>query len=98
MTSKKYVRFESKIIDNSDFIETLFDVPIAEFKLLYRASENNFSCFKFHQNCDGKENTLVVAKTEFGKVIGGYTPYAWNTSTNYVIDNEKRCFLFSVDL
>ena len=98
MTSKKYVRFESKILDNSDFIETLFDTPVAEFKLLYRASENNFSCHKFHQECDGKENTLVVAKTEFGKVIGGFTPLRWNTTSNYVQDYERKSFLFSVDL
>lgn len=86
MTTKKFVRFESIIVDNSDVIETFFETPVAEFKLLYRASENNFSASKFHQICDGKGDTMIVAKTEFGKIIGAFSPLRWNSTSNYVQD------------
>ncbi len=46
-------------------------------KLLFRASEHNFSAAEFHKHCDGFENTLVIAKTQSDKVIGGFTPNKW---------------------
>lgn len=45
--------------------------------MIYKASSANFSCEKFHQKCDGLRNTLVMAKTEFGKVIGLWCPFKW---------------------
>lgn len=46
-------------------------------KLLYRASENKFSMEKFYEKCSNIHNTLIVMKTEFDKIIGGYTPLTW---------------------
>ena len=40
----------------------------------------------------------MLAKTEFGKVIGGYAALPWNSSSNYVQDYERKCFIFSVSL
>lgn len=66
---------------------------------MYRASENNFSIAKFHQNCDNKSDTLVIAKTEFGRIVGGYTPLKWNSNAaNYGNDVERKTFLFSLSL
>ena len=70
---------------------------MAEFKLLYRASENDFSVAKFHKNCDNKSDTLIIAKTEFGRVVGAYTPLKWNSNAaNYVNDVDRKTFLFSL--
>lgn len=49
-----------------------------ESKLLFRASEHYFSASEFHKHCDGVQNTLLIAKTEFDKVIGGFTPNKWH--------------------
>lgn len=40
----------------------------------------------------------MLAKTSFGRIIGGYTPTPWNTSLNYGDDNERKSFLFSLIL
>lgn len=44
-----------------------------EMKLIHRASENNFSSSKFHQNCDNKGPTLTIIKSNNGKIFGGFT-------------------------
>ena len=53
--------------------------PVKELQLLYRGSKNEFSVEKFHQKCDGKEDTITIVETQFGKVIGGYTPLKWES-------------------
>lgn len=67
-------------------------------KLLYRASEHKFSSCKFHKFCDGFENTLVIAKTEFNKIIGGFTPNKWHCGKSWVNDTTGKTFLFSLSL
>ena len=47
------------------------------FKLLYRASENDFKAAVFHKKCDNIPNTFTMAKTEFGRILGGFTPLTW---------------------
>ena len=74
--------------------------PVKALTLLYRASDNEFSAKKFHQKCDGIENTVTVVETEFGKIIGGYTPVKWEShqSGQYKEDASGESFLFSVSL
>lgn len=50
-------------------------------KLLYRASENKFSMEKFYEKCSNIPHTLILVKTEFNKIIGGYTPLIWKQYT-----------------
>lgn len=46
-------------------------------QLVFRASDNNFRAKAFHEACDEVSDTLVVARTEFGKTIAGYSHYKW---------------------
>jgi hypothetical protein len=40
-----------------------------------------------------------LIETEYNKVIGGYTPLAWNSSKkHWAPDKSMNSFLFSVDL
>ena len=67
--------------------------------MLYRASDNNFSVKRFHQYCDGEANTIVFVRTEFNKIIGGFTPIPWRSTNNTVhSDTKKQSFLFSISL
>lgn len=50
----------------------------------------------FHKICDNKKNVLVLAKTQYGKVIGGYTSHGFKVGNNYIADKKKQAFLFSV--
>ena len=69
---------------------------------IFIASEDGFSSEAFKSKCNGKTNTVTIAKTNFGKLIGGFTPIAWETPTEgthvYEEDQSETCFLFSLTL
>ena len=66
---------------------------------IFRASPN-FSVAEFHQKCDNKKDTLTLIRTEFGKTIGGYSHYEWNSNFggNWVHHKDRRAFIFSLDM
>ena len=39
---------------------------------------------------------MVLIKTEFDKVIGGYTPLKWKINETYQKDDNLKSFLFSL--
>ena len=81
-----------------DFIKNCLSNP-KQLKLLFKASQHQFSAAKFHQLCDGIPNLLVLVKTEFGKVIGGFNSMGWKDSSGqWAADTGKKCFIFSVTL
>lgn len=94
--------FTSLITKEFEDIKLLIDSlnKPKSFKLLFRASQHNFESSKFHQLCDGKENTLTLIKTEFGKIIGGFTPLAWESKNpaEIVEDPSEKSFIFSISL
>ncbi len=82
-----------------DFIIDSLQKPKG-FELLYRASEHEFSAAKFYECCDRVENVLVIIKTEFSKIIGGFNRLGWNSKLHnqWSPDPDKNCFLFSLNL
>lgn len=65
--------------------------------LIMKASRDGFSAGVFKKKCHKKGPTLVVALTSHDKLIGGFTPLAWNSGDfNYVADVNKKTFLFSL--
>ena len=53
-----------------------------QLKLLYRATRDGFAAKKFHEKCDNQGATLVIAKTSFDKIIGGYTTLPWQSTSD----------------
>jgi hypothetical protein len=92
--------FSSKICKDYDYIRSLFHKPaLKSVSLLYRASENGHSVAEFHKRCDNIGDTMTILETEYGKIIGGYTPLAWNsTKKHWAADKSMTSFIFSVDL
>ncbi|CAG8661617.1 947_t:CDS:2 [Cetraspora pellucida] len=104
--------FDSKIIDAKDaaliasWIDKKQGVPYRfndmpfEFKLIYRASRQNFSVSNFHKICDCKGPTVVIIKVRnSNEIIGGYNPLDWNDIDAYD-DHEfkktSKSFIFSL--
>ncbi len=50
----------------------------SSWKLIYRASEHEYSAESFHQYCDGQRPTLIVIKSNGGWIFGGYTTQSWS--------------------
>lgn len=89
----------SRILSDVAPLNRFFDSKIASMRLLFRASENSFSIREFHKKCDGEAGTLVLAETEFGKVIGGFTPVAWSSAKKqWAADKSLKSFIFSVNM
>lgn len=56
---------------------------ISQWLLCYRQSLHGDLDSTFHDNCDGKENTVsIVKEKEF--VFGGYTDIPWGNCTSYI--------------
>ena len=87
---------KSKILKeiDSSIIGDLFNKKKTE--LIFRGSEHGFKADKFHQFCDGKYPTLILVKSNFGKIFGGYTKCKWNSNENWVHDDSRTSFIFSV--
>ncbi len=83
--------------EQNDFLKKSLNYP-KDLLLLFRASENNYLSAAFHQKCDNIPNTLTLVRTEFGKTIAGFTKYTWNSVNAYVSNEEKNCFLLSLDM
>ena len=41
-------------------------------ELIYRASRDGWESNIFHQKCDNKGPTIVLVRSELGKIFGGY--------------------------
>ncbi|RIA86386.1 hypothetical protein C1645_829348 [Glomus cerebriforme] len=64
------------------------------FKLLYRASRDGNTAAAFHEKCDNKGATIVIAKiTNSEQIIGGYNPLQWDSS--YTNKSTRDSFIFS---
>ena len=63
-------------------------------KLLYRLTRDGNDPKIFHEKCDNKGPTLVLTKIKDGKILGGYTPLSWDSSSGAKKDLDS--FLFSL--
>ena len=85
--------YPSSMFQNTTIIGKQYDSYLQEWtqqnhwKLLYRASEHNFSSTSFHQYCDPiNEPTLTIIKTKDGYIFGGYTTQSWNNSIFFIVE------------
>jgi hypothetical protein len=66
--------------------------------LLHRGSRDDFAASNFRCKCDGHLNTISLIETTKGYIFDGFTPVAWESSTNGTCkpDSTRRSFLFTV--
>ena len=67
-----------------------------KIKLLYRASEYDYSAYHFHKLCDNHGPTIIIIKNNFNNIFGGYTPIAWTAPSwhNGKLGRLGRTWLF----
>ena len=95
--------FANKIFDSClltikedfDLMQLLMNqsINMNQPELLYRASEHECCFYKFHELCDGQGATVTIIETNFGNIIGGYTPIPWS-SKNVRMKRDGTSFLF----
>ncbi|RGB41227.1 hypothetical protein C1646_752292 [Rhizophagus diaphanus] len=91
--SQHFAIFSSWIDKKETFYYNLSNTPY-DFKLLYRSSKNGELITAFHEACDNKGPTIVIAKIKHSEeIVGGYNPLEWNTSGLW--KSTKDSFLFT---
>ncbi len=77
--------FDPRLLRGSSILEdTQYDKYLKEWlgsehkwKLIYRASDNNYSAKSFHEHCDNEAPSLVIIKSHNDCIFGGYTTQTW---------------------
>src|SRR5688572_22690679 len=75
----EHIAIFSSCIDKKDFLHyNKKNIPY-KFNLLYKASRDGNTAASFHEKCDNKGATVVVAKIRNSeKIVGGYNPLDWS--------------------
>ena len=98
-------KIDSKIINKTEQIELLrnrltnkgfIKNKKVNFNLLYRASRDGDSPQKYHEKCDGKNNTICCIQTIKGCVFGGYTETTIK-SDDGIDYKDPNSFVFSLN-
>lgn len=60
----------------------MFQKKIQGAELIFKASDHKFDLKKYYEICGHLTNTMIICKTNKDKIIGGYTPLAFNPLSN----------------
>ncbi len=89
--SNYYFKNPSLFLPNTKLVNKQYDGKLREWlgdykwKLIYRASEHEYSAESFHQYCDNKGPTLIIIKSSEGWIFGGYTTQSWRGYGIYIM-------------
>ena len=98
---RKGLAIGSQIIKYNEFnfiesaVRKTLGKNIKYYRLIFRASRNGYRAENFHENCDGKNNTIVFIQARNGRRFGGFTEAKWDKSNGY--KSGEHGFLFSLD-
>ncbi len=83
--SRFFLKDSSYYLPNTLIVNRIYDKKIRkwfgndyQWRLLFRASEHEYSAKSFHDYCDNKGPTLIVIKSSEGWIFGGYTTQSWS--------------------
>ena len=79
-------------IDFFQLLSTKISSKIKKFKVLFIASDHDYSALKFKEHCNNKGPTITIIKSNFGNIFGGYTSKKW-CDRRWVSDESAFLFL-----
>ena len=87
--------YDSFIIDQPNYDECLQQWLGSDhkWKLIYRASEHDYTAESFHEICDDVSPTLIIIKSSEGWIFGGYTTQCWSGNCD---KDDDQAFLFTL--
>ena len=75
----------SELLVDTQLVNQQYDAKLREWigndyqwRLIYRASEHEYTASSFHECCNDKGPTLIVIKSSGGWIFGGYTTQSWS--------------------
>ena len=90
-------RIDSKIIIDPKHLELLdkwFNKEL-NYKLLYRATEEQYSAKTFHSKVDEFKNTIIFIKDINNFIFGGFTRKTWDGTR--IFKRDQNAIVFNLD-
>lgn len=80
-------------------LNSWYGVPKQTWRLIFRASDNNFSATAFHRYCDGISSVFVIGLGKNGEISGGYSgnDAAWSKTNRKGYIHSENAFLFATN-
>ncbi len=98
---KEIIPISRLISDSEDqaFIKLLLENNLHKNEgliLIFRASKDGFKVNDFHRMCDDKPRTLVIIKSNFDNIFGGFSNHPWKSYPKGQYVEDSDAFLFSL--
>ena len=74
----------SELLPDTQIVNKQYDSYLREWagdykwRLIYRASEHDYTAKSFHECCNNNRPTLIIIKSSGGWIFGGYTTQSWS--------------------
>ena len=96
----KIINLDSLIIEDNEEYNMILKNWInpnmkIKAELLYRMSRDGIEVQTFHNLCDNKGPTIIIAKLIDGNILGTYTPLDWDSTKNDY-KSDSKMFVFSL--
>ncbi len=95
--SQYFFKNPSEFLPNTQIVDIQYDSYLRQWlgndkymKLIYRASEHDYTASSFHEYCDDNGSTLIIIKSTGGWIFGGYTSKDWNSNSIYRLNNYNE--------
>lgn len=98
---KEIIPLTRLITDKEDqsFIKLILDPHLKKnegLNLIFTASKDGFRVSDFHRCCDNKSRTLVIIKSNFGNIFGGFASHPWQWPDKGQFVEDPDAFLYSL--
>ncbi len=69
---------------------------IEKYTKIYSSSIDGFNGDTFRDKCKNHQHTITIAKSNYNKILGGYSPMKWQ-NFKYTIVTGGQSFLYFYD-
>ena len=70
---------------------------IEKYTKIYSSSIDGFNGDTFRDKCKNHQHTITIAKSNYNKILGGYSPMKWQNYTNYTVVTGGQSFVYFYD-
>ena len=81
----------------NDYMKSVLQ-NIKGYKKIYTSTTDGFNLNTFHEKCKNHKHTIIISKSNFGKILGGYLPMQWkNNGGTQITGGESFVFFYDDD-
>ena len=70
---------------------------IKGYTKIYSSSVDEFKPSTFHEKCTNHVYTITIARSNFGKILGGFSPMKWQNYNCWIEITGGESFVFFFD-